>query len=143
MLHDNWKQLSSTNFLMKNISVLIDPIGLQRAFWWFISLHFGFRARDEARKLCWGDVGLVYDHAKQKEYLTWYCERGTKTRTGKENEQKRLFNPVVYATGTNRCPIEFYKSFRSHRPTRGNEGELSIFSNCKTQCKSTRIYLVL
>ena len=31
---------------------------LQRTMWWFLSLHFGFRARDESRKLLWGDVQL-------------------------------------------------------------------------------------
>ena len=38
-----------------------DPKSLQRALWWFLSLHFGWRARDESRKLCWGDVGLATD----------------------------------------------------------------------------------
>ena len=28
-----------------------DPLVLQRTLWWFLSLHFGFRARDESRKL--------------------------------------------------------------------------------------------
>ena len=27
---------------------------LQRTAWWLLSLHFGFRARDESRKLKWG-----------------------------------------------------------------------------------------
>jgi len=27
----------------------------QRTLWWFLSKQFGFRARDESRKLCWGD----------------------------------------------------------------------------------------
>ena len=37
------------------------PEALQRAMWWFLSLHFGFRARDESRKLRWGDVELQQD----------------------------------------------------------------------------------
>jgi len=32
------------------------PEALQRTMWWFLSLHLGFRARDESHKLCWGDV---------------------------------------------------------------------------------------
>ncbi|KAL9978606.1 hypothetical protein ACROYT_G016142 [Oculina patagonica] len=32
-----------------------DPEVLQRTVWWLLSLHFGFRARDESRKLKWGD----------------------------------------------------------------------------------------
>ena len=87
-----------------------DPTVLQRAMWWFISLHFGFRARDEARKLCWGDV--VLETKDGKEYLRWICERGTKTRVGNENETKRAFDPVVYASNTDQCPVMFYKIFR-------------------------------
>ena len=84
-----------------------DPMILQRPILWrAISLHFGFRARVESGKLCWGDVGLELDPVKCKEYFVWYCERGTKTRTGKENEQKRMFNPRVYATGSNRWPLK-------------------------------------
>ena len=37
------------------------PEVLQRTMWWFLSLHFGFRARDESRKLIWGDVQLQQD----------------------------------------------------------------------------------
>ncbi|KAK2557412.1 hypothetical protein P5673_020529 [Acropora cervicornis] len=33
-----------------------NPVSLQRTVWWLLSLHFGFRARDESRKLRWGDV---------------------------------------------------------------------------------------
>ena len=89
---------------------------LQRTMWWFTFLHFGFRVCDESRKLCWGDVGLEFDPIKNQEYLVWYCERGTKTRTGKENEQKRMFNPRVYATGNDRCAVKYYKIFKTHRP---------------------------
>ena len=60
---------------------------------------------------------MEFDNSKQKKYLKWYCERGFKTRTGKENEQKRSFNPVLYATGGKRCPILYYKEFRKHHPT--------------------------
>ena len=35
-----------------------DPEVLQRTIWWLLSLHFGFRARDESKKLKWGDVKL-------------------------------------------------------------------------------------
>ena len=35
-----------------------NPVALQRTVWWLLSLHFGFRARDESRKLRWGDVSF-------------------------------------------------------------------------------------
>lgn len=35
-----------------------DPEVLQRTVWWLLSLHLGFRTRDESRKLKWGNVKL-------------------------------------------------------------------------------------
>ncbi|KAK3749799.1 hypothetical protein QZH41_000862 [Actinostola sp. cb2023] len=65
-----------------------EPKALQKALWWFLSLHFGWRARDESRKLSWEDVSL-----------------------------ENAFEPKAYAiTNKSRCPVEFYKVFRSHRP---------------------------
>ena len=72
-----------------------DPLVLERTLWWFLSLHFGFRARDESRKLCWGDVVLQTDPQTGREMLVWRTERGAKTRQGgTETGHKDLF---VYA----------------------------------------------
>ena len=67
------------------------PEVLQRTMWWFLALHFGFRARDESRKLCWGDIELQ-TNSGGGEMLVWLCERGTKTRNGQENGHQRPFN---------------------------------------------------
>ena len=88
---------------------------LVNAMWWFVSLHFGFRARHEARKLCWGDIVLTSDE-NNEEILEWSKERRTKTSTGKMNETRRTYFPTVYATNNERCPIKFYKTFRDRRP---------------------------
>ena len=92
-----------------------NPVSLQRTVWWLLSLHFGFRARDESRKLRWGDVQLQQDKDGE-EMLVWLAERGTKTRHGQEKGHQRAFQPKVYATKTERCPVKFYKTFKSHRP---------------------------
>ena len=93
-----------------------DPKSLQRALWWFLSLHFGWRARDESRKLCWGDVGLASDPETDSEYLVWKSERGSKTRTGQDGGHQRAFEPKAHASNNkSRCPVEVYKAFRSHR----------------------------
>ena len=61
-----------------------DPLVLQRTVGWLLSLHFGWRARDESRKLRWGDIKLEFDMVRGEEYLVWDKERGTKTvRWGK------------------------------------------------------------
>ena len=38
-----------------------NPVSLQQTVWWPLSLHFGFWARDESRKLRWGNVQLQQD----------------------------------------------------------------------------------
>ena len=76
-----------------------NPEILQRTVWWFLALHFGFRARGKSRKLLWGDVDLQNDPTDGREMLVWLAERGTKTRKGQENDHQRSFQPKVYATG--------------------------------------------
>ena len=105
-----------------------NPVALQRTMWWILSLHFGFRARDESRKLCWGDVSCQTDPIQDgREMLVWLNERGTKTRKGEENGHRRPFSPKAYATNTERCPVHFYKLFRSHRPEEMNKPDAPFF----------------
>ena len=54
---------------------------------------FRFRARDESRRLKWGDVKLSGDEANGGQCLIWQSERGSKTRNG--NGQQRAFNPIA------------------------------------------------
>jgi len=52
-----------------------DPVTLcQRTLWWSMAMHFGFRARDENRKLCWGDIALEVDPDTSREVLIWTAE---------------------------------------------------------------------
>jgi integrase len=88
---------------------------LQRTVWWVIALHFGFRARDESRKLKWGDICLGRDPETNNEVLVWHAERGSKTRHG-DVQHHRAFNPTAQATNTDRCPVKLFKKFASHRP---------------------------
>ena len=52
------------------------PEALQRTVWWLLSMQFGFRARDESRKLKWGDINLITDGTTGNEVLVWIGERG-------------------------------------------------------------------
>lgn len=104
-----------------------DPQTVQKTLWWHLSLHFGFRARDESRKLRWGDVTLSQDPETGNEILVWLAERGTKTRTGKENGHQRAFNPTIQATHTETCPVALYKEFSSHRPKEMNLHDSPFF----------------
>ena len=112
------------------------PSALQRTMWWFLSMHFGFRARDESRKLCWGDVELQNDSEDNREMLVWLAERGTKSRTGQEQGHQRAFQPKLYATNSDRCPVEFYKKFRSHPPVEMNKPDSPFFLAVKHNCNA-------
>uniref|UniRef100_A0A7M5X9E4 ZMYM2-like/QRICH1 C-terminal domain-containing protein n=1 Tax=Clytia hemisphaerica TaxID=252671 RepID=A0A7M5X9E4_9CNID len=94
--------------------------------WWNLSLHFGFRARDESRKLRWGDVVVEKDPVKG-ECLVLIKERGSKTRQGKENEEKRFYNPCVYAIEGDRCPVDLYKEFKERRPSEALKDEAPFY----------------
>ena len=68
---------------------------------------------DESRKLEWGDISLIADASTKNEVILWTGERGSKTRYG---ESARAFNPTAQATSNERCPVNYYKSFKSHQP---------------------------
>ena len=55
-----------------------EPEVLQRTVWWVLSLHFGFRTRDESRRLKWGDIVLSNDPETGCELLLWKAERGSR-----------------------------------------------------------------
>ena len=44
----------------------LNPEALQRTVWWLLSMQFGFRARDESRKLKWEDISLITDATTKK-----------------------------------------------------------------------------
>ena len=92
-----------------------NPEALQCTLCWFFSLHFGFRARDESRKLCWGDLELQNDPEIGKKVLVWIAERGNKTRKGMESAHQRQFNPKIFAEETERCLVRLFKLFEGHR----------------------------
>ena len=77
-----------------------DPEVLQRTVWWLLSLHFGFRARDESRKLKWGDVKLQINAETGNEELVWTTERGSECRNGEG--PGRPFCPIAQASNNAR-----------------------------------------
>ena len=112
---------------------IASPLALQRALWWITLLHFGCRARDEAKKMKWGDIKLVKD-PEGVEMLMWNTERGTKTRTGEKAQAgQRKFPPMAVATGTDRCPVKLYKAFASRRPDSMKLAGSPFFLQVKTK----------
>ena len=74
-----------------------------------------------------GDVFLEQDRINGQEMLVWLAERGTKTRKGQDKGHQRAFKPKIYATGTERCPVKFYKLFKSHSPAEMNLPDAPFF----------------
>ena len=102
-----------------------DPAALQGTVWWLLALYFGFRARDESRKLKWGDIVLKKDGETGNEVLIWRTERESKTRRG--NGDARAFYPTAQATNNERCPVYYYKKLRSHRPPEMNNADSDFY----------------
>ena len=93
-----------------------NALNLQRAMWWKITISFGYRARNESRKLCFGDIKLCTDTNGVK-YLEWDKELGSKTGTGEKcNSHQCAFNLCVYATDVEQCPSKIYALFCKKRP---------------------------
>ena len=102
-----------------------DPEVLQRTVCWLLSLHLVFRARYESRTLMWGDVKLQINAETGNEELVWTAERGSKCRKGER--PGKPFCPIAQASNSARCPVFFYKAFRSHRPTEMNNQESPFY----------------
>ena len=104
---------------------------LQMTMWYLISLHFGFRGRDGARKLCRGDVKLETDPHTNEEYLLWNVRRGSKCESGEKEEHlknpSRKFPSKAYVNGEAHCPVEIYKAFKSRRPLSMCENDSPFF----------------
>ena len=95
------------------------PLSTMNTVWLNNGMHFGWRGYDEHYKLLFGDIALKREDAGEKrEYLEWLMERGSKTRDGSNGSiPERPFNPKMFATGGERCPVTMYKKFVEHRPS--------------------------
>ena len=114
---------------------------LQRGVWWVLAINFGFRRNDESQKLCWGDIVLESDPETNRQKLTWYKERGTKTRNGRANEAPRKILGTAFATGTGRCPVMFYQEFSRRRPSTMLSDSSPFYLSNNWSTKSDEWYL--
>ena len=103
------------------------PESVQRTVWWYVSINFGFRGRDEQRQLCWGDVSVEHDPANGHEYLQWHKQRTRKKSQGIEGESDRACDGRMYETKGQRCPMYFFRMFAKHRPANACTPESPFF----------------
>jgi len=54
---------------------------LQCTLWWFFSLHFGFRDRDESRKLCWATWSFKMIQKQAKKFWFGWQKEGTRLQS--------------------------------------------------------------
>ena len=94
------------------------PVALLRTVWFNNTMHFGWRARDEHRRVQHGDLVLKREEGQSgREYVMWVTERGSKTRTGgKDSMPEHYFDPRMYATNTDRCPVKMFKTYIDRKP---------------------------
>ena len=110
--------------------------------WFLLTLHFGHRARHEARQIKFGDIALKRDEASGEEYLEWTTERESKTRHGHENEHQRSFRPKPFETGDRKSPVSCFKEFVYRRPEEAKSPESPFFLAIRHRRTSRRLTLV-
>ena len=59
--------------------------------------------------------------------MVWMAERGSKTRKGMEGANEQQFNPKIFTTGTERCPVRSFKLFESHCPEKAKAPSYPFF----------------
>jgi hypothetical protein len=92
-----------------------NPLVLLHTIWFLCTMHFGWRGVDEHRRVCFGDMVHGVDD-ENIEFFEMKTERGTKTRNGAVGQHERAFNPRMYATGGDRCPVKLMKKYLGLRP---------------------------
>ena len=86
------------------------PKALLRTVWLMNTMHFGWRARDEHRKVLLRDLEIRQEEgSERREHIIWKTEIGSKTRTGgKEFGSESI---LAYAS----TPVNIFKTFLARR----------------------------
>ena len=92
-------------------------------------MHCGWRARDEHRRVQHGDLVIKREEGQSgREYVMWVTERGSKTRTGgKDSMPEHYFDPRMYTTITDRCPVKTYKAYIDIKPEAMKQAESPFY----------------
>ena len=76
---------------------------------------------------CVGRYSAGVDAKTSGEVLVWTAERGSKMHQGLEGGHQHQFCPKAFATGTNRCPVLYYKLFKVRHPQKANSPESPFY----------------
>ena len=112
---------------------------LLNTVWFLLTQHFGLRGRQEHYVMKVEDFELKTD-----DNGVTFSESFTKTRQGGLGQKERAVRPKNFATGNERCPVEFFLKLLSRRPANLQESGflyLAVIDNLKTEIwyKSLRL----
>ena len=103
------------------------PQALLRTVWLNNTMFFGWRARDEHRRVTFGDFQVNI----AKYVGQWVTERGSKTRPGEsEFVPDRPFSPKMFPTGGPKCPVFAFEEYVRRRPVQMNYEDAPIAKPC-------------
>ena len=96
-------------------------------------MFFGWRARDEHRRVKFGDFQVKVE-SDQTKYVEWVTERGSKTRTGEsEFVPDRPINPKMFATGGQKCRVFAFEEYVRRRPVEMNSDDAPFYLAAKSK----------
>ena len=87
---------------------------LLNTVWFLLTQHFGLRGRQEHYVMKVGDFQLKKDD-NGITFIT-FSESFSKTRQGGLRQKERAVRPKMFATGNERCPVDYFLKFLSRRP---------------------------
>ena len=82
--------------------------------WWLLTQQFGLRGRQEHRRMRLEDFRIMKG-VDDLEFVE-FAEGPTKTRPGCLNAKSRQFQPRMFQTGRERCPVALFRQYISQRP---------------------------
>ena len=90
------------------------PESLIQTMWWLLTQHFGLRGRQEHHGMRMEDFRI--SRGDDNTEFVEFAEGPTKTRQGGLNSKPRQFQPRMFKTGGERCPVKLFREFVSRRP---------------------------
>ena len=89
--------------------------------------HFSSDSGREMRVESFAGARCSFSKIKMtKKCLFGLRNEGRRLAMARKKDHRRAFQPKVYATKTERCPVKFYKTFKSHKPVEMNQPDRKI-----------------
>ena len=83
------------------------PEALVQTMWWLLTQHFGLRGRQEHHGMRLDDFRILKADGGSLEFVE-FAEGPTKTRQAGLCSKSRSFQPRMFETGGERCPVYHY-----------------------------------